>query len=292
MTIETVVNLEGGPDGAGQRSDLHPHEQSRTASAPPGLVSVLVPCCGQLEYTRLQVSSLVRHTHTPVELVFLDIGSLDGTSEYLAGVQAGAPIRVEVVRTLTDQGIATACQEALARTRGNYIVLLNNDTIVTHDWLGQMGALANLAPAIGLVGPMSNHAAPPQLVETVPYRIGAKKSAVPSGNGVVGEQLIDVSGLDRFAREWHEQHRGRWQEVERLGGFCLLIKRSVLALLEVATPPSGLGVFDTDALCHKARQAGYTLACCRDLFIHHFGSRTFAHGAPPFVNRQSEPAFA
>jgi GT2 family glycosyltransferase len=259
---------------------LHPHEQARTAFVPPNLMSVVVPCCGQLEYTRLLVPSLLRHTHTPVELIFLDIGSLDGTAEYLAGVQAAAPVRVEVVRTLTDQGIPAACQEALARTRGNYIVLLNNDTVVTHDWLGQMGALANVAPAIGLVGPMTNHASPPQLVETVPYRIGAKRAAAASGNGVASDGLVDGSGLDRFAREWHEQHRGRWIEVERLGGFCLLLKRPVLALLETASPPSGLGVFDTEALCQKARQAGFTLACCRDLFIHHFGSRTFAHGAP------------
>jgi hypothetical protein len=43
---------------------------------------------------------------------------------------------------------------------------------------------------------------------------------------------------------------------------------------------AGLGLFDTDALSLKARQAGFTLACCRDLFVHHFGTRTFAQGEP------------
>ncbi len=41
-----------------------------------------------------------------------------------------------------------------------------------------------------------------------------------------------------------------------------------------------LSLFDTDILSVKARQANYALALCRDLFIHHFGTRTFAHGAP------------
>ena len=41
-----------------------------------------------------------------------------------------------------------------------------------------------------------------------------------------------------------------------------------------------LGLFDTDVLCAQARQVGFSLACCKDLFIHHFGTRTFAHGAP------------
>jgi hypothetical protein len=33
-------------------------------------------------------------------------------------------------------------------------------------------------------------------------------------------------------------------------------------------------------LSARARQPGYMLACCRDLYIHHFGSRIFAQGAP------------
>jgi hypothetical protein len=35
-----------------------------------------------------------------------------------------------------------------------------------------------------------------------------------------------------------------------------------------------------DILSAKARQAGFTLACAKDLFVHHFGIRTFAHGGP------------
>src|SRR5207249_4803710 len=59
------------------------------------LVSVVVPCCGQLEYTRLCVPSLLRHSRRPCELIFVDIGSLDGTPEYLAGVADAAPVRIE-----------------------------------------------------------------------------------------------------------------------------------------------------------------------------------------------------
>src|SRR5215469_14757217 len=100
-----------------------------------GLVSVLVPCCGGLEYTKLCVPSLLKHSRPPFELVFLDIGSLDGTAEYLAGLAAAAPVRVEVVRTATDLGINEVCQEAMRQARGEYVVLLNNDTVVTNAWL-------------------------------------------------------------------------------------------------------------------------------------------------------------
>ena len=69
------------------------------------------------------------------------------------------------------------------RGRGDYLVLLNNDTVVTAGWLTYLVGLAELAPEVGLVGPMSNGAAPPQRVEQVPYRLGPRgsRAACPSG---------------------------------------------------------------------------------------------------------------
>src|SRR5207253_503813 len=65
------------------------------------------------------------------------------------------------------------------------------------------------------------------------------------------------------------------------GGFCLLIARPVLERIGTALDEwSDLGLFDSDILSAKARQGGFTPVCCRDLFIHHFGTRTFAHCAP------------
>jgi GT2 family glycosyltransferase len=38
----------------------------------------------------------------------------------------------------------------------------------------------------------------------------------------------------------------------------------------------GLGLFDDDDLAERARRAGFELAVAHDLFVHHFGGRTFA----------------
>jgi GT2 family glycosyltransferase len=203
------------------------------------------------------------------------------------------------VRTLTDLGIAEACHEALELAWGEYVVLLNNDTIVTNAWLEQLIALSAMSPTIGMAGPMTNYAAPPQLVEeAVPYRIGAKVGRVESGVGRVEsgarsgalraplstlDAPLDAGAVDAYAQGFRERHLGKWVYTERLGGFCLLIKRAVLKAIEAQerlAEVSDLGLFDTDILSAKARKYGYTLGVCRDLFIHHFGTRTFAHGAP------------
>jgi GT2 family glycosyltransferase len=292
MTVDDIVTAVP----RGNRlltTDRLAQEQPVPVAAPLGLGSIVVPCCGQLEYTKLCVPSLLKHTRQPFELIFLDIGSLDGTAEYLAGLAAAAPIRVEMVRTATDLGIADAVQEALKLARGEFVVLLNNDALVTDAWLNQLTGLAHMTPAIGLVGPMSNYAAPPQLVEKVSYRIRSQgagdRGQRTENRGQRTENggcLIDVGAVDAFARQWREDHKGKWVEAERLGGFCLLIKREVLKRIGHLREAGDLALFDTDLLCQKARQAGFTLACCKDLFVHHFGTRTFAHGAPPMPANQ------
>jgi GT2 family glycosyltransferase len=256
-----------------------PKEQPLALAAGTGLASILVPCCGQLEYTKLCLASVFRHTRKNYELIFLDIGSLDGTIQYLTGIAAAAQVRVEIVRAVTDLGVPQAVQTTLQQARGEYIVLLNNDTIVTDGWLSSLIALANLSPAIGLVGPVSNCGAPPQLVEPVAYRIGPKKS-LGSAEKTGSNWLVDVGAIDSFASKWRQEHKNKWKQADSLGGFCLLIKGAVLDRIGPLDKAVELGVFDFPVLTRKAREAGFTLACCRDLFVHHFGTRTFAHGGP------------
>src|SRR3984957_4840804 len=91
-----------------------------SVASSPGLVSLIVPCCGMVDDTRLGVRSVLRPSREPFELIFLDIGSLDGTAEYLAGLRDGLAgrLRVEVCRAATDLDVSTACKEALGSARG------------------------------------------------------------------------------------------------------------------------------------------------------------------------------
>jgi GT2 family glycosyltransferase len=155
------------------------------------LVSMLVACCGQLEYTRLCVPSLLRHSRQPLELLFLDTGSLDGTAEYLAGIADAVPFRVDIVPVSDGAGADLQKKQDVLQVSGPYVVLLNNDTILTEGWLDRLLAVAAANPALGLIAPMSNYAPPPMLVEQMPFRISPELGA--------REQL---ALLDRFAKEW------------------------------------------------------------------------------------------
>ncbi len=240
-----------------------------------GLSSVIIPCWNQLEFTRKCIAALFRQTGPNWELIVVNNGSSDGTGDYLGGDQDVSPVPVTVIANGTNRGFAAAVNQGLQCARGEYLVVLNNDVVVTEGWLEQMVALAGAETGaksempnsksevrnlksemgIGLVGPMSNYAAPPQLVEDVPYR--------------------DLEEMKVFARRWRDEHRGTWFTVQKLSGFCLLMKRAVYDAIGGLDERFGLGFFDDDDLAERARRAGFELAVARDLFVHHYGSRTF-----------------
>ena len=223
---------------------------------PRGPASVIIPCFNQVAYTRLCVAALAQHTRGPWELIAVDNGSTDETAAYLAGVRDAAPFPVKILTNAENRGFPAACNQGLAAAGGDYLVLLNNDAVVTDAWLDQLAALADAEPTIGMTGPMSNCVTAPQLVPDATY-----------------------TGLDemhRFAARWRRDHRGKWLKAPKLSGFCLLLKRRVFEAIGPLDERFGLGFYDDDDLTLRARRAGFDLAVALDLFVHHFGSRTFA----------------
>jgi GT2 family glycosyltransferase len=257
------------------------------------VASIIVPCWNQWEFTRLCLESLFCNTRSPWELIAIDNGSTDRTGDELAAIHRAAPVPVTLIRNSRNIGFPAAINQGFQVASGEYLVLLNNDAVVTEAWLDHLIALASVGKGttnevvggelglggsckrgtgtaktrsqspfckraegtIGLAGPMSNYAAPPQLVEAVPYR--------------------DMDGMHAFARRWRDEHRGKWFTVPKLSGFCMLVTRAVYDAIGGMDERFGLGLFDDDDLAERARRAGFELAVAHDLFVHHFGSRTF-----------------
>jgi GT2 family glycosyltransferase/tetratricopeptide (TPR) repeat protein len=219
------------------------------------LVSIAIPCCDQLAYTRLCLDSVLHLTRPPYELILIDNASTDETPAFLEEVRSRpGPRRVEVVRNAANVGYAAGCNQALAHARGRDVLFLNNDTVVTAGWLQGLLAWLDHAPDVGLVGPVTNFAPPPQ--------------AVPVG-------YADLADLPAFAADRRRAHAGKALEVPKLSGFCLLARRELLDRVGGFDERFVGGFFEDDDLCFRAADAGFRLLLAEGVFVHHFGSRTF-----------------
>lgn len=225
---------------------------------PPGdeLASIIVLAHNELDCTRLCLESVLRTTRPPYELILIDNASTDGTWEYFQALEKRhGPARVELIHNEANVGFPAGCNHGIHHARGRFLVFLNHDTVVVPGWLDGLIAWAlSDWPRTGMVGPTCNYTAPPQLVPA-PYR--------------------DLAGLEPFAARRRQELAGKALEVERLLGFCLLVRRDVLSLVGNFDTRYGLGFFDDDDLSLRVRQAGFKLKIAQEVYIHHFGSRTF-----------------
>src|SRR5688572_20867582 len=115
------------------------------------LTSIVILTRNELEYTQRCVASIVARTEEPYALIFVDNGSTDGTVEYLRSLDGAV-----VVVNDANLGFGAGCNQGIARSRGERILLLNNDTVVTDGWLAAMHDALDADPAVGVAGPRSN----------------------------------------------------------------------------------------------------------------------------------------
>lgn len=112
------------------------------------LVSIVIPCYNQIEYTYACLVSLLEHTkEISYEVIIADDVSTDETKD-LEHFAEGLIIS----RNTVNQGFLKNCNQAAAKARGQYIFFLNNDTRVTEGWLDWLLRLMESDQSIGMTG--------------------------------------------------------------------------------------------------------------------------------------------
>ena len=113
------------------------------------LVSVLLAARDAERFLGIAVHSVLRQTLAELELIVVDDGSTDGTTELLAGVDDP---RLVVLRNDEAQGLAASLNRALDRARGRYVARLDADDVAMPRRLGRQLAHLRARPAVGIVG--------------------------------------------------------------------------------------------------------------------------------------------
>lgn len=215
---------------------------------------ILVTFNGLTETTAPCLDSLFMRTSYPdYEVVVVDNGSTDGTKEYLEELARSEP-RLRCVLNETNRGFAGGNNDGIQVASGDMLVLLNNDTQVTEGWLDRLTQALAEDDSIGLVGPVSNAVGNEQLIFAP------------------GNEPLEI--IEEGVR-WTGKSEGDTFETERLGFFCVALRRDVLGRIGLLDEAFGLGFYEDDDFCLRARKAGYRLVCREDVFVYHRGSATF-----------------
>jgi GT2 family glycosyltransferase len=217
--------------------------------------SIVVLTYNQLEDgTRPCIESIYKFTDpNEFELIIVDNASIDGTPSYLRQVEKE---RGNVRLILNDQnkGYAGGNNDGIRLAIGDYVVLLNNDTMVTPNWLDLLLEPFSKDQSIGLVGPITNSAGNEQMV------------IIPNLNE---ENHVELAG------QYIARNKGYFFDTDKLGFYCVAIRGDVVRKVGLLDEKFGIGMFEDDDYCVRVRKTGYRLIVNEGCFIYHKGSLSF-----------------
>ncbi len=213
--------------------------------------SIIVTTYNQLPYTKMCLESIAAFVPAGYELVVVDNASADGTREYLKGLAAADP-GMKVIFNRRNRGFPAAANQGLRAASKDVLVLLNNDMVVSRNWMENL--LNCLAEAgAGMVGPMCNFISGAQRIPTT-YK--------------------DMGEMHAFAEAFNRPDPSKWRRATRLGGGSLAISRKLVEAVGYFDERFTPGNYEDDDYSLRAVAAGFKLFIAGDTFVHHFGNTT------------------
>lgn len=210
-------------------------------------VSFVIPLYNCLDLTQAMLASLRATMPAGLshEIILVDDGSTDGTRDWLRTLGAKP---FSVLLNEENLGYAGANNRGVAKARGNLLVLLNSDLVLTPGWLEPMLSLYGSTGDAGAIGNVQ-----------LSVKTGQIDHAGIMINGK-GKPAHDPTPPDPWSH---------FREVPAVTGACLLIARSLWADLGGFDPGYINGCEDVD-LCFRANtRRKRNLVALRSTIHHH-----------------------
>jgi len=293
MTLERMAGLEAQPEGElppatlgqtrtltrrvgfvpfcrGVLEELEGHDPFQVLDEGPPrgqLTSIVVVSCDALDQTRRCLAALraAREEDHPVQFVFVDNGSSDGSAEFLAEQPD-----VELIRNAENLGAPRARNQGQSLCRGEFVVFMDNDVMVTPGWLGRMLYHASVDGKSGCVSCLADRAAHDQEI------------ALPGPT--------DPASIAAFAARLALDKARQCRPAGLLSSFVLLVRREVLEALGGFDERFSPWGFEDDDYTLRASLAGYRNRIALDVFVRHeaYAGRAKAEAHTKLLHRNWE----
>lgn len=229
-------------------------------------LSIVVPVCGEVEFTSrflecayFAAAHLMFTEKAACEIIIVENGSTDLTREVL-----GACKGIEVVTFDHPIGFPDAVNAGVQRSRGDLIVIANNDIEFMPDIFVKTRARLTNSPEIGIVGGLT---------------ILPNESLQEAGSFL--DRVGNVVGLGREENPWDEFFQGVHRADYCTGSFIAFRRGDYDAVGGFDETFSPGYYEETDFALRLFKSQGKIAAIDSEIQINHYEHASFSKGRPP-----------
>jgi GT2 family glycosyltransferase len=177
-------------------------------------VSITIVTYNSRPYLDACLKSIFEQNYRPLEIVVVDNGSMDGTRGFLSRFED----RIRVAYNDRNMGFAAAQNQAIASSRGDWVLVLNPDVVLLPGVIGQLVEAGEIDEKAGTVC--------------------GRLLAIGKDLKLLADPLIDTAGIyfteamRHFDRGWHQPDDGRFRKMEYVFGAsaaAALYRREMIA---------------------------------------------------------------
>jgi hypothetical protein len=218
---------------------------------PEPKVSIIILNWNGLQDTLECLESLEKITYNNFEIIVVDNGSTQGE---VGEIQRKFP-QVRIIRNTKNEGFCRGNNigaKLALENNPDYLLFLNNDTIVKENFLEELIHFMEVNPEVGIAGPLILYYQEPEYV----YSCGGK-----------------FNSWFCLSKDYHFVNKKPQKNLNFISGCAFLIKSSLI---------KQIGLWDEDFFtywdetdyCLRAKRAGFDVACVPSSVICHKVART------------------
>ena len=210
------------------------------------LTSIIVTTAQESDSIKKCIESLRKHTTESYEIIVVSYGKRNKTSNWLR-MQTRKDLNLRIIEDSAERRYVEACNLGIQTAKGQYIVLIMDNAVITQGWLSSLTECLQSSPDIGIVGPMTSNIDGPQAIKNF--------------------QIKDIEKLDEFAVAFREKNRYRRVNRRTLHGFCLLFERSLQEKIGMFDEQFLTSEYAIDDYCLRAAVKDYKSCIACDSFV-------------------------
>ncbi len=220
------------------------------------MISVIVLTYNNLYFNKQCIDSILNKTaYANYELIIVDNQSTDGTVEFLKQLEWRNLPNVKVILNDENHGFAGGNNIGINASKGEYVLLLNNDTVVTRGWLTAMAKHLENNPKYGMCNPVTNS-------------IGNESK--------ICARYYNIQEMHEFAyASTAANMQKEYTDADRMPLFSTLIRKAVIDKVGMLDDSYKIGMFEDDDYTESVKAANYDIVIADDAFVHHINNGSF-----------------